>query len=241
MSSAAGGYSILLSGGSGLLGKALIDLDNSICAPRHSEMDVRDLASIENMLKEKKPDVCIHAAAFTSPPRVDANPQDAVHTNILGTAHMVLACMGAGVRLVYLSTDYVFKGDTGMYSEEDEIYPQNKYAWSKLGGECAVRLYDNSLIIRTSFIGDEFPYEKAFVDQYTSRDSVSVIAKMVLSLAKREDVRGVIHVGTERKAVIDLARRLSKKEVGELHRNEVSFTVPEDTSFDLTKLRSLGL
>ncbi len=58
----------------------------------------------------------------------------------------------------------MLKGDQGNYKETDPVYPVNKYAWSKLGGECAVRMYDKSLIIRTTFGPNVFPYQKAFVD-----------------------------------------------------------------------------
>lgn len=228
-----------MSGGSGLLGKTILCLAPDIVAPDHSEMDVTNQAALVSVLQRVRPDVFLHLAAFTSPPKIDADPLRALEANITGTTNVVRACMQENVRLVYISTDYVFKGDCGLYKEEDELYPQNKYAWSKLGGECAVRLHDRSLIIRTSFIQDVFPYEKAFVDQYTSRDTVSNIAPLILKLA-RADVCGVVHVGTERKSVHELAKR-SKQDVGELRRDEVSFSVPYDTSLDISKLQSLGL
>ena len=119
----------------------------------------------------------VHAAAFTSPPKVDKDPARALDVNIIGTANLVRLCMARGLRLIYISTDYVFRGDRGNYREDDSLYPVNKYAWSKLGGECAVRMYDNSLIVRTSFGPNVFPYEKAFADQWTSRESVERVRR----------------------------------------------------------------
>ena len=87
----------------------------------------------------------MHGAAFTSPPKINENPKLALDVNIVGTANLVRACMERNIKILYISTDYVFKGDRGMYKEDDPVFPANKYAWSKLGGECAVRLYDNSL------------------------------------------------------------------------------------------------
>lgn len=229
---------ILLSGGSGLLGMKIQEIDSSVIAPSHSEMDILNKASIEAALDKYSPDVFIHAAAFTSPPKINEDPILALETNIIGTANVVSACKNKNVRLVYISTDYVFKGDKGNYREDSELLPQNKYAWSKLGGECAVKLYDNSLIIRTTFSPDIFPYEKAFSDQFTSRDIVSVIAPIILK-ASLSDATDTIHVGTEKKSVLDLARQ-SKPDVGELKRAEVTFAIPEDTSFELTKLSSLN-
>lgn len=227
---------ILMSGGAGLLGTTLQKCNPSIIVPSREEMDVCNKASIDAALLKYKPDVFIHAAAFTSPPRCDENPMQALSTNIVGTSNAVLSAQAHDVRLIYISTDYVFKGDTGMYAENDAVLPQNLYAWSKLGGECAVRTYANALIIRTSFSPDQFPYDAAFIDQYTSRDSVSVIAKLILEVVYANVQEPVIHVGTDRKTVKELALILGKEDVKDLKRDEVSFSTPRDTSFDTTLL-----
>ena len=162
-----------------------------------------------------------------------------MRVNIAGTAELVALTLEADLKLVYISTDYVFKGDRGRYSEDDELLPQNAYAWSKLGGEAAAQMAPGALIIRTSFCENEFPHPKAFIDQYTSRDSVSVIAPLILQHSLDRDVSGVVHVGTERKSVYELARKLGRDDVGELRRSDVDFPVPEDTSFDLSRLEEL--
>jgi dTDP-4-dehydrorhamnose reductase len=182
-------------------------------------------------------DLIIHAAAFTSPPLVDKDPLKAIETNIIGTTNVVKLCVEFGSRLIYISTDYVFNGEKGDYRETDPVYPVNKYAWSKLGGECAVRIYDKSLIIRTSFGPNVFPYPKAFVDQWTSRESVSVIARKIVSLIDN-DMTGVIHVGGKRKTVYEYAKGLDEsKEIGKLSIKDVSFSVPVDTSLNCEKYR----
>ena len=143
------------------------------------------------------------------------------------------------IRLIYISTDYVFKGDKGNYKETDPVYPVNKYAWSKLGGECAVRLYDNVLIVRTSFGPDIFPYEKAFTDQWTSREVVSVVAKKISSLIDSL-AKGTIHIGSKRRTVFEYAQSHNQnKKIDKLSIHDVSFRVPEDTSLDCEKFDSL--
>jgi dTDP-4-dehydrorhamnose reductase len=184
-------------------------------------------------------DLLIHAAAFTSPPLIEKDPLKALEVNIVGTSNVVKLCMEFGIRLIYLSTDYVFEGDRGNYKETDPVYPVNKYAWSKLGGECAVRMYDKSLIIRTTFGPNVFPYPKAFIDQWTSRESVSVIAKKIARLLDK-DITGVIHVGGKRKTVYEYAKSLdAAKEIGKLSVNDVSFTVPKDTSLNCEKYNKI--
>ncbi len=232
-------FKIMMSGGSGLFGSNLKKIEPEIISPSHAELDVADSISLGSFLDKHKPDIFVHAAAYTSPPRCAADPMRALKSNIAGTCNAVEECQKRNIRLVYISTDYVFKGDRGNYSEEDELLPQNLYAWTKLGGECAVRTYNNSLIIRTSFCPDIFPYEKAFADQYTSRDSVAKIVPIILELIKRPEVIGIIHVGTERKSVKELAVKLGRADVGELLRKDAKFNVPFDTSLNLEKLKKI--
>ena len=227
---------ILIIGGRGLLGTALLKLDPSLTAPSHEEFEINDLNMMNDYLSDKEFDTLLLAAAFTSPPEVDKNPIKAMRTNIGGTANVVELCDELGMKLAYISTDYVFSGEKGNYKENDELLPQNLYAWSKLGGECAVRMYSNSLIIRTSFSENVFPHDKAFVDQFTSRDSVDTIAELILNLVKMTDVTGLLHVGTERKSVKELAIKLGKKGVRDLKRDEVNFRVPYDTSLNQSKM-----
>jgi dTDP-4-dehydrorhamnose reductase len=159
--------------------------------------------------------------------------------NIAGTANVVRLCSERSIRLVYISTDYVFDGDRGSYKEDDPVHPVNKYAWSKLGGECAVRMLDDALIIRTSFGPNEFPYPKAFVDQWTSRLSVSAVADKIVALLAT-DARGVVHVGGPRLTVYEYAKGLDpRREIGELSIRTVSFRVPRDTSLDSSRYNHL--
>lgn len=231
---------VLLTGGSGLLGSKLQTLLPGVDAPPAGDFDVRDLPGMEAYLAAHPADTVLHAAAITSPPLVEEDPAPALDTNVIGTANVVKLCAKHGLRLIYISTDYVFSGENGPYSEDDPVHPVNKYAWSKLAGECAVRLYDNSLVVRTTFGPDEFPYPKAFADQWTSRESVSVIAKKLVPLVL-SDATGVVHVGGPRRTVLEYARSLSPgKEIGEIRRDEVNFPVPRDVSLNLDRYERLA-
>src|ERR1035438_1879915 len=162
---------ILISGGNGTLGREIlrINTDFKIDAPSRGEMDIEHLEQIENNIKRSKPDIFLHCAGLTRPMiKHDQNPHQSIQLNIIGTSNVVLACIKHHVKLVYISTDYVYPGDTGNYNEDSSLKPVNKYAWSKLGGEAAVHLYDNSLILRVSFSERPFRHDKAFVDSYKS-------------------------------------------------------------------------
>ncbi|MDA3896886.1 MAG: sugar nucleotide-binding protein [Desulfobacteraceae bacterium] len=223
---------MLFTGGSGLLGGEVKQLVPESFYPTTSEFDVTDFEQMEKFISDKDISLILHAAAFTSPPVIDKDPQKALAVNIIGTANIVQLCMKRNIRLIYISTDYVFNGDQGNYKEEDPVFPVNKYAWSKLGGECAVRLYDNSLIVRTSFGPNNFPFEKAFADQWTSRECARDIAAKIVSVLDK-DITGTLHIGAPRRTVLDYARSLTGDDsVKPLFRNEVSFHVPADTSLD---------
>lgn len=226
---------ILFTGGSGLLGRKIKEILPDGNYPSSQEFNLLNYEQMNKYVESNPCKLLFHAAAFTSPPLIDKNPLKALEINIVGTANIVKLCMKYGMKLIYISTDYVFKGDKGNYKEDDPVHPVNKYAWSKLGGECAVRMYDNSLIIRTSFGPDAFPYEKAFVDQWTSRVSVSAMARKIVKLLDK-DITGVIHVGGKRKTVFMYAKELDEeRDIKELSRKEVTFVVPEDTSLNCEK------
>jgi dTDP-4-dehydrorhamnose reductase len=141
--------------------------------------------------------------------------------------------------MVYICTDYVYKGDKGNYKEDDSVLPVNKYAWSKLGGECAVRLLDDHLILRISMGEKIFPYEKAFVDHFTSRETADIIAKKIIKVIKK-GISGVLHLGTKRRSVYEYAMSLkNKKSIGKISIKEVNFPVPRDTSLNTDKYLKL--
>jgi dTDP-4-dehydrorhamnose reductase len=226
---------VLVTGGKGLLARHLkahfpeaifVDID---------EFDITDISAMDKFLSANMPHTIIHCAAYTFVPRAEQNPDKLIDINIAGTSNVVKLCVKHGIKLVYISTDYVFDGKNGMYKEDDPIFPVNKYAWSKLGGECAVRLYDNSLIIRTTFGPDIFPYEAAFTDQWTSREGVTVMAKKIAELIKK-DVKGVFNVGGKRKTVYEFAKALDpSKEIGKRSIKELDVKLPKDTSLDTGK------
>lgn len=230
---------IIFTGGKGLLGTEFKKIMPDISYTNYEDFNVLNYDQMKAYVERKDYALILHAAAFTSPPRIDKDPLKALETNIVGTANVVKLCFEFDLRLIYISTDYVFKGDRGNYEEKDPVFPVNKYAWSKLGGECAAMLYDKALIVRTTFGPDVFPYDKAFIDQWTSRESVSVIARMISELIHK-NVTGIIHVGGKRKTVLDYAKDLDPtREIQKLSINDVPFNVPCDTSLNCGRYKSI--
>jgi dTDP-4-dehydrorhamnose reductase len=231
--------SILYTGGSGLLGGEIKQRLPRALFPTSAEFDITDYPGMSSYLDQNEVGAILHAAAFTSPPRCDQDPGRALAVNLVGTANVVRLCLERGIRLAYISTDYVFDGERGQYKEDDPVSPVNKYAWSKLGGECAVRMLDKSLIIRTSFGPNVFPFPKAFTDQWTSRVCAREAAEKIVALLET-GATGVVHVGGPRRSVYEYAKSLdSDREIGELSTGSVPFRVPRDTSLDSSRFDRL--
>jgi dTDP-4-dehydrorhamnose reductase/SAM-dependent methyltransferase len=223
---------IVLFGGSGLLGSHLLKINPEIIAPSHSEVPIENKKLVLEFIEKNKPDLVINSSAFLDNRRIEKDPTEALETNIIGSANIALACVTHKARLVYISTDYIYKGDRGNYKETDEILPFNLYAWSKLGGETSTLMVNNHLIIRTSFGSEKFNYKYAFNDKYASKDYVSVIAPMIYE-ASVSSLVGVINLGTERKTLFDYASK--KNNVLPQSVNDTYFSTPTDTSLNLQK------
>src|ERR1700719_3803310 len=97
-------FQLLMTEGSGMLGRACRRLRPDALVPPSSEFDVTNYTQMETWVRGRTIGAVLHAAAFTSPPRVDQNASRALDVNIVGTANVVRLCLALGVRLVYIST-----------------------------------------------------------------------------------------------------------------------------------------
>lgn len=229
---------IIISGGNGRFAKELIKQNTTyeILALSKEEMDITNLESIDSALSKHNPDIFIHAAALSRPMNVhDIYPDKGISLNIIGTSNCVLSCIKHNVKIVYISTDYVYPGEDGNYSELDSLYPVNKYGWSKLGGECAVMMYDNSLILRMAMVEYPFPHQKAFVDLYKSSiwhiDAAKVLYKLI-----DKGVKGIYNVGEERKSMFDFVFQKDFSILKET-KNITLEKTPNDISMNIKKLK----
>ena len=223
----------MITGGSGLLGTELLKLRPDFIAPSRDELDISDAGAVSAYIADRQPDIVIHAAATTDNRDIESSPKAALSTNIIGTANLALACLGRRTRLVYLSTDYVYPGETGSYAESDGLQPGNLYAWSKLAGEAAVRAVPNHLIIRTSFGRSRFDYPGAFTDKYASKEYVDVVAPDILDAAL-SPLTGTLNLGGPRRSLYEYAVRRNP-DVTELTLGESQHNTPVDTSLNLDR------
>ena len=222
---------ILLTGGSGLLGKEILKLDKKIIAPPHTEVDITNPRSIERAIKKYKPQVILHLAAANNPPKHETDPIPGLTVNIMGTVNLCLTTHKFKIKLVYASTDFVYSG-RGPHKEEEALYPPSRFAWSKLGGECAVRMLEDFLILRLDFGPIPFPWEKVYKNNYVSKLYVSEMAPLVLKAAKSKAI-GIMNLGGPKISLEAFARK-TRPDIETIPKPK---WVPKDTSMDTTKMK----
>ena len=228
---------ILISGGHGALGKTIKSDSFLFFRPKRERLDVTSYESIDHQIKTIEPDYFIHAAALTRPMvKHITNPIESIENNIIGTANVVNACIKYNVKLIYISTDYIYPGNKGNYLENDPIFPVNEYAWSKLGGECAVKLYSNSLILRVAMVDTPFPHTHALDNVYKSSISVKEVSEHILSLL---DKNGVINVGNERSTIYNYVSNLNPN-IKKISRQDIKdVKIAKDSSMNISKLKKI--
>ena len=156
--------------------------------------------------------------------------------NIIGTANIVKVCSDLKIKLIYFSTGYVYKGRVGNYKETDAILPINNYAWSKLGGECAVKVYEKSLILRICMTEKPFIHKKAFKNMNTNFIFHEDVAKFLPKLFK---YKGVLNVGGPIQSVYNFTKKFNPKIKGiNLKKNKHNLNIL-NCSMNINKLKKL--
>ena len=136
---------IVITGGSGRFGEIIKrDFDRSkynIFFPNKMHLNILNINSIKKYLRLKKPNYLIHLAGLSRPMDLhEKNINKSIDLNIIGTANITKICSDLKIKLIYISTSYVYPGEKGNYKETDPIKPINNYGLSKMGGEAAVRM-----------------------------------------------------------------------------------------------------
>jgi dTDP-4-dehydrorhamnose reductase len=202
---------MLITGGTGNLGRELVKVFPTSLHPTHNELDITDEKHALEYIGKVHPDELIHSAALTGIRQCDNDKKKAYLTNVRGTRNLVKATAkySHSCLFVYISTASVFSGDEGGYTEEDVPNPKNLYSLTKLLGEYVVTESPlaNYLILRVNFAPrQKYPYPKAFIDRYAAylfSDDLAAAIKRVID----DGSRGTIHIcGEERLSMFDFAK-----------------------------------
>ncbi len=167
---------------------------------------------VKTLISEFAPQVIIHCASVANIDECELDQKSASNINVKGTKHVVDAISGKNIKFIYISTDSVYKGEKGEYSEHDKVAPQNYYGLSKYYGELEALRQTGSLVLRTNLfgwnvqnkysLGEWILYElksgkriNGFKDVYFSSIYTMELSR-VLDIAISMDISGVYNCGS---------------------------------------------
>ncbi len=191
-------------------------------------MDFTDPYSVYDVFENYKPDVVVHAGAMSKPDACELNQWEAYVTNTEATLHLLVNAEDNRSFFIFLSTDFVFSGEEGMYKENDERNPVNFYGKTKLDAEDAVKEYPyNWSIVRTVLVygqpqsggsnlltvikeklenGEGY---NAFDDQVRTPTYVEDLANTIVTIIEKK-ATGIFHIsGAEVMTPYEMACRIA--------------------------------
>ena len=229
------------------------------------KMDLKNYEMISSVLTEIKPDVVIHLGAMTGVDLCEKEKTSASEINTKATEIIAKECSKLNSFLVYVSTDYVFDGNFGMYKEDDVTNPLGFYGKSKLEGEKAVQNFStNWCIARTSTPFGLHPTKKSFpmwvienlqkqkqidvlIDQFTSPTYIPNLSRMLIEISERR-ITGIIHTaGASKISRYQMASMVSDKLnldgtlLKQISMNKMKWVAqrPKDSSLDVSRASSI--
>ncbi|KUK04385.1 dTDP-4-dehydrorhamnose reductase [Methermicoccus shengliensis] len=230
---------MFVTGGSGLLGNKIAeialergyDVYSGYCNHKPEfgkavKFDLTDANSIVRAINDVKPDVIIHTAALTDVDRCEVDKDLAYKINVEGTKIIAEMARKFNSFLIYISTDYVFDGNKGLYKEEDETNPVNYYGYTKLLGE---KYCQDFCIARTCVIYGAKPASgkvnfalwlinklengesvRIVIDQYITPTLNTNLARMLLEIAERK-ITGIFHLaGATRVSRFEFVKEIAR-------------------------------
>ncbi len=270
---------LLVTGASGLLGHKVAQLalkkgheiysiykEHSINLGTPIKLDLTGQSEVFKVISRLKPELVIHTAAYTDVDGCEINKDLAWKVNAEATKHVAMASTSTGAHLTYVSTDYIFDGEKGFYTEDDSPNPISYYGYTKLRGEefvkehakewCIARasvIYGWSQTQKLNFATwlinnlNQGKEVKVLIDQYVSPTLNTNLAGMLLDIAERKII-GTLHTaGATRVSRHEFALKLA--EVFNLNMDmikpaktdEMSWRAkrPKDSSLNISKASSL--
>lgn len=229
--------------GDGLLGSELERItDWDIISRKRHSFDLTDPSTFSVLLDimdgvgcRVKYDTVINCIANTDTYSKDR--QKHWDVNYKGVADLVDFCNEWKIKLVHISTDYVYANSSGAPTEEDvPVHQETFYAYTKLLADGYIELRSNDfLIIRTTHKPSPFPYSTAWVNQIGNFDYVDEIAPMIVEVVNK-NIEGVLNIGTPLKSMYNLALETTPDVEPILSTNRL---VPTSTVMDLSKYNSI--
>lgn len=227
--------------GDGLLGSEIIKQTNwDYISRKKDKFDITNPDNYQNyfieifdgILATKKYDIIVNCIANTN--TYSSNKEEHWKVNYEGVANLTDFCNKWNIKLVHISTDYVYTNSIDEASENDvPIHGNNWYSYTKLLADAYIELKStNYLICRETHKPKPFPYETAWIDQVGNFDYIDKISSLIIKLIQI-NANGIYNVGTELKSIYTLAKTTSNVRPSLKYKD-----VPSNTSMNITKLNN---
>tara|TARA_Y100001970_G_scaffold260899_1_gene343426 strand:- start:4134 stop:4877 length:744 start_codon:yes stop_codon:yes gene_type:complete len=241
---------ILLLGGSGTLGSAIIrsGLFYNLKYPSSSKLNILDQNKIEKFIIKNKIKIILHFAGMARVKECEKNKIDAYEVNIIGTSNVTNAILNVNkklkkkIKLVFMSSDAVYASIKGNYKETDKTSPYNYYGFTKTISEEIVKLLDNFIIIRSRFFDKKkIKFNYSAKNIYTSALEVDDLVLYIYKIINKNFL-GIINVGGPK--ISDFLKyKKYKKNIKPCDKkkifDELNFKIASDASLNLRKFKSL--
>ena len=196
------------------------------------QFNILNISSINKEIKKINPKIILHCAGLSRPMNIhEKQISKSIDLNIIGTANLVKVCSEKRIKIVYLSTSYLYPGTKGNYKEKDPLLPWNNYGWSKLGAEASVQMYENSLIIRACMTESPFIHKHAFTNVKCNFLFHDEFIKLFLKVIKH---KGIINIGGKSQSIYDFAKTYNKN----IRKKKSNGELPSKIYMSLNKLKS---
>jgi dTDP-4-dehydrorhamnose reductase len=192
----------LVTGSDGMLGgdfcRIAGEMGHEVTATDVGDLDIRDLGAVREAVLKTQPEAVFHFAAMTDVDGCEARPDEAYHTNVIGTENVAFCCAESGVPMVFSSTGSLFGGEkTSPYTEYDEPRPMSRYGVTKRLAELAVqRIAPRHLICRAGWMFGGGHADKKFV------------ARIIQIASERDEIFGVTDKTGTPTYTVDFSERM---------------------------------
>ena len=231
---------IIVTGGDGRFAKQLKEKFKSknYIFLNKKQFNILNRKQIEKKIKKYRPYAIFHLAGLSRPMIThEKNIEKSIELNIIGTSNLVIECSKLNIKIIYFSSQYVYPGDKGNYKEDSPVLPMNNYAWSKLGGECAVHMYKNSLILRLNMTEKPWIHKYAFKNMKSNFLYHDEVIKILPSLINQH---GIINIGSNNNSILKFAKRTNKSVKGKNYKiNKNEPIMPKNSTLNISKLKKI--